>query len=235
MSMEITKAGDFLLGRLRDTALSDKDRAAFRRLANEETADELLELAEEAQAIAEPVVLFRVCPAETVGADAVSIGGVTVESPLAAGKLAGKSRCFPYIATCGSRLEAWSARYKGDFLEEFWADEIKKRYLKRVTAAFFEDLKARYHTAGYLTALNPGSLKDWPISGQRELFQILGGRAFVEAQIGVTYTDSFLMLPSKTLSGIAFESSTFYENCQYCPLENCPNRRAARKAEEDPA
>jgi hypothetical protein len=36
------------------------------------------------------------------------------------------------------------------------------------------------------------------------------------------------MLPSKSSSGIAFESEVFYENCQFCPLENCPNRRAKR-------
>lgn len=231
MSMEVTMAGDFLIGRLRDTTLSPKDRTALLQLANEETADELLELAEEAQALANPMALFRVCPAEALEGKGATINGVAVESPLVAEKLAGKNRCFPYVATCGPQLEAWSMGYKSDFLTEFWADEIKKRYLTRITAEFFTYVKAQYHTTGYLTALNPGSLKDWPISGQRELFEILGGKDSVREQIGVTYTDCFLMLPSKALSGIAFESSTFYENCQYCPLTACPNRRATYQAE----
>jgi hypothetical protein len=39
------------------------------------------------------------------------------------------------------------------------------------------------------------------------------------------------MFPTKTISGVAFESEAFYENCQYCPLEKCPNRRAKRLTE----
>ena len=80
----------------------------------------------------------------------------------------------------------------------------------------------------HLPSLNPGSIAAWPISGQAELFAILGGREFVETQTGVIYTPSYLMLPSKSVSGIAFESETFYENCQYCPIDNCPGRRAKR-------
>lgn len=231
--MNITPSGAFLTGRLCDTSLSEQDRAVLLALANEETADELLDLMAEAEALADPKVLFGVCTAEAAGFDRIRINGVAVDSPLVWEKLKGKNRCFPYIATCGAELEAWSKQYRGDLLTEFWADEIKKRYLQRITGAFFENLKQNYHTTGHLTALNPGSVKDWPIDGQRELFEILGGRAFVEEQIGIIYTESFLMLPSKSLSGIAFESDAFYENCQYCPLTNCPNRRAAAKAKEE--
>jgi hypothetical protein len=34
------------------------------------------------------------------------------------------------------------------------------------------------------------------------------------------------MLPTKSVSGIFFPTETSYENCQLCPRENCPNRRA---------
>ena len=63
---------------------------------------------------------------------------------------------------------------------------------------------------------------------QKELFEILGGPEFVRDAIGVTYSDSWLMTPTKSMSGILFESETVYENCQHCPLERCPNRRAKR-------
>ena len=145
-------------------------------------------------------------------------------------KLKDKNRCFPYICTCGRALEDWSKQYAGDLLAEYWADEIKKYFLMRIRMELTTWLKEQYKTSGHLASLNPGSIAAWPISGQAELFAVLGGREFVQEQIGVIYTDSFLMLPSKSVSGIAFESETFYENCQHCPIENCPNRRANRLA-----
>ena len=154
------------------------------------------------------------------------INGVDTHSQLVAEKLSGRSRCFPYIVTCGSALEEWSKKYAGDFLLGFWADEIKKKFLIQGFAAFKEHLQQCYRTVGHLSALNPGSLPSWPISGQEALFAILGGREFVQQVIGVTYSDTFLMHPSKTMSGICFESEVAYENCQHCPLTDCPGRRA---------
>ena len=65
-------------------------------------------------------------------------------------------------------------------------------------------------------------LPQWPIEGQRELFRILGD---TEGTVGVRLTDSCLMLPSKSVSGILFQDHTGHVNCALCPRENCPNRR----------
>ena len=225
--MIIQKAGSFLVGRLEQPALSESDRQALLALTNEDTEEELLDLLEEANQNADPLALFGVCPVENG-----IVNGVDADSTLVTHRLMNKSRAFPYIVTCGPKLEAWSKEYEHDYLLGYWADEIKKRFLVQAATAFRAHLKDAYHTAGHLAALNPGSLAEWPISGQEALFEMLGGREFVEATIGVTYSDSFLMLPTKTISGIAFESETFYENCQYCPLDRCPNRRAKRIVEE---
>ena len=224
--MKITHKGAFLEAALEGDVLSEKDRESLLIFANEDEdlEEELTALMDEADKIARPVALFGICSVEQ---DAV-VNGIQIPSELAVEKLQGKSRCFPYIATCGRELEQWSEQYKGDYLAEFWADEVKKRFLFHITQATLKHIKEEYRTAGHLAALNPGSLEKWPVSGQRELFAILGGREFVQETIGVIYTDSFLMLPSKTVSGIAFESETVYENCQHCPLERCPNRRAKR-------
>lgn len=226
--MKIEQIGEFFLGRLEDTALTQKDRERLAAMANEETEEELMELAAQAEALAAPVVLFGVCGVGKTNEELACVNGIEVTSGLVAEKLSGKNRCFPYVASCGTALEEWSLAYRDDYLTEFWADEIKKLYVQKMGGTFFAHLKESYRTTGHLTALNPGSLKDWPLPGQRELFDILGGADFVLAQTGVRYTESYLMLPSKSISGIAFESDVFYENCQYCPLTDCPNRRAAR-------
>ena len=48
----------------------------------------------------------------------------------------------------------------------------------------------------------------------------------VRAEIGVQLTDSYLMHPLKSVSGILFATDGTYGNCQLCPVERCPNRRA---------
>lgn len=226
MLMTITQKGSWYVAALEGDVLTEKDREALLKLTNEELEDELLELMDEADKIARPTSLFAVCPVE----ENAAVNGISIPSDLVVEKLSGKNRCFPYIATCGPELEKWSEAYSGDFLAEFWADEIKKKYLYHITQATLRYFKEQYHTSGHLAAVNPGSLPQWPVSGQQELFAILGGRDFVRESIGVIYTDSFLMLPSKTVSGICFESEVFYENCQHCPLTRCPNRRAKQLA-----
>jgi len=226
--MKTTAVGNFWIGRLDDVALPAQGREKLMAMTNDEFAEELADMLEEAQAVANPVILFGVCGTESTEEGTVAVNGVTIRSSLAAEKLGGRSRCFPYVASCGRELEDWSKQYAGDLLAEFWADEIKKYYLGLVRAAYYTYIKEEYHLGGHLTSLNPGSLKAWPLSGQAELFDVLGGREFVEEQTGVVYTESFLMLPTKSSSGVAFESEVFYENCQFCPLENCPNRRAKR-------
>lgn len=224
MPMLVRNIGDFLVGTPENPRLTEKDREALLALANEELEEELIDLMDEADRIAKPVALFAVCPVEAGGI----VNGVTVGSTLVEEKLQGKGRAIPYIATCGRELEAWSEQYRGDYLCEFWADEIKKRFLMQGYVSLREYLKETYRVSGHMAALNPGSLPGWPISGQKELFRILGGPEYVRDTIGVTYSDSFLMTPTKSISGILFESETFYENCQHCPLERCPNRRAKR-------
>ena len=225
--MKIIETGAFLVGHLEARTVSDKDRSKLLTLANEEFADELADMIDEAIPLADPVVLFGISPV-TVDQEQVRVNGIIIPSGLAFDKLSGKNRCFPYICTCGSALEAWSKQYAGDLLAEYWADEIKKYFLMRIRVEFMAWIKEQFKITGHLPSLNPGSIAAWPISGQAELFKVLGGRDFVEQQIGVIYTPNFLMLPSKSVSGIAFESETFYENCQYCPIENCPGRRAKR-------
>lgn len=226
--MKITSVGSFLLGTLEEVNYPEKDYERLAAMAPEDYTEELEEMLEEARCAAQPVVLFGVCTTGKQDEQVVYVNDVPVHSALAAEKLGGRNRCFPYIGTCGKSLEDWSGKYKGDPLAEYWADEIKKYFLGRVLVEFRTHLKENYHLGGHLTALNPGSINSWPISGQEDLFAVLGGREFVEEQIGVIYTDSYLMLPSKSVSGISFESEVFYENCQYCPLDKCPNRRAVR-------
>lgn len=193
--------------------------------AGEDNADELSDMLKAAAKIASPKALYAVAPVHAVDAGAVKAGGILIESELVSEKLSGLSRVFPYVCTCGAELESWSAEYASDPLSMYWADEIKKLYLGRVISLFYAYISGHYDIRSHFSQLNPGSLKQWPLQGQRQLFAMIGEDEIYE-RIGVRLTDSFLMLPSKSVSGIGFESETDYHNCSLCPRSDCPNRRA---------
>ena len=71
--------------------------------------------------------------------------------------------------------------------------------------------------------MNPGSLEDWPIQQQTQVFELLGDPL---RDVGVRLTDSFLMVPIKSVSGIRYPTETSFESCQLCPREKCTGRRA---------
>jgi hypothetical protein len=73
-----------------------------------------------------------------------------------------------------------------------------------------------------LGLMDPGSLEDWPIAEQAPLFALLGD---TEGRLGVRLTDSLLMVPRKSISGILFPSEESFTSCRLCPRNPCQGRR----------
>lgn len=187
-----------------------------------EDLDRIRAMFAEAGPLARPKSVLRACAIEAKGEGFVVIEGVEFPSPLLRKNLDRVHRAVAYVATCGTELEDWSRQYS-DPLEGYWADGVKLLYLQKARARLFQAMKARFFQVGDMSSMNPGSLPSWPISEQRRLFALIGD---VAQSVGVRLTDTFLMLPSKSISGLAFQSETHFENCQYCPMPNCPGRRA---------
>ncbi len=180
-------------------------------------------MADQAAAIARPKAACRLAYVDGRQGDTVVIGGVQFASRVLRVNLATAHRVFAYAATCGTELDDW-ARPMSDPLEQYWADAIKAAALGAAIAAVNRHVDERYHP-GPSSHMNPGSLSDWPMEQQRPLFSLLGD---APAAVGVRLTDSFLMIPNKSVSGIRFETATNFESCHLCPREVCPGRRAPR-------
>jgi len=204
--------------------LSEKDTESLFLSVGEDDTDEVNEMISEAAECARPRVIYNVLQPEMIDGGII-IKGIKIFSPLMHDNFKTVHRVFPYICTCGPELEEWAKKYSADPLAKYWAEQIKGIYLTRVIMSFYEMIKDRYDIAGYFSQMNPGSIIDWPLSGQNELFAVLG-RDEIKESIGVSLTDSMLMIPSKSVSGIGFESNAEYHNCSRCPMANCPNRRA---------
>lgn len=206
--------------------------ALLKQLHFEEDSDEAdiaQELLEEAVEIACPKTLINIIPVK-LNEETVTLGEVEITYPYVRKMLVGTDKVAVYISTCGSELEEWSLKKASDPLEGFIADAIKLAYLYSTNMALREKIKNDvFPDEGHLAALNPGSLEQWPISEQKNLFKMFGGEDEVKAQIGVTLAESFLMHPTKSSSGVYFLSEVEYENCELCPRLTCPNRRAKYK------
>ena len=178
-------------------------------------------MAAEAEQIARPKALCKLSFVESRTQDEVVIDGVTFRSRVLSVNLAETHRVFAFVATCGMELEEWSYRFD-DPLEQWWAGTIMEQALRSAFGALDAHINAQYQP-GSTAAMNPGSLEDWPIQEQRQLFSLFGDPGQL---IGVTLKPSFLMIPTKSVSGMFFQTESGYTNCKLCPREMCPNRRA---------
>jgi hypothetical protein len=183
-------------------------------------AHQVRRLLDAARAIGRPKALYREAFIEARTDDTVAIDAVTFKSRVLRVNLDHAQQVFAYLATCGTELETW-AKSLADMLEQFWADAIMDLALRKALH-FLNERIADIVPHNKTSVMNPGSLRDWPITQQRPLFALIGSAA---ASVGITLTESMLMTPAKSVSGIRFPTDVRFENCQLCPRNDCPNRR----------
>lgn len=164
---------------------------------------------------------YRECFPSGRTENGVVIEGESFKSRVLAVNLENARRVFLYVVTCGRELDEWSAKYS-DPLYSYFADYIKEAALAGALEYFYSYIEKTYCVKKY-SKMAPGALNDWPLEEQKPLFRALGD---VKLAAGVGLTESFLMLPSKSVSGILFPAETSFESCMLCPRGKCPGRRA---------
>jgi len=179
------------------------------------------ELIEIVRPIAKPKAVYEVSYVENKNEDSVYIDGVRFTSRVLRVNLDKVERVFPYVATCGRELDEIAVP-SDDYMKYYCLDVIKEMTL-RSAISYLTDYLTRNYALGQMSRMHPGSLEDWPITQQKELFSIFGN---VEDLVGVKLTESFLMIPVKSVSGICFPTEIRFESCQLCPREVCSGRRA---------
>jgi hypothetical protein len=179
-------------------------------------------LVERARAVARPKALYREAFIDAKGPDTIRIGTITFTSRMLRANLDAAERVFAYVATCGHEMD--EPEIPDDFLSPFWWDTIKAALLGAALTYAVDHIRHRYRLEK-TSSMHPGSgdANVWPIQQQRELFALLDG---VTPHIGVTLTDTCLMLPNKTVSGVLFPTARDFRSCQVCHRAECPNRSA---------
>jgi len=171
--------------------------------------------------IVRPKAIYEVSYVDSKNEDSLDVGGTRFTSRVLRVNLDKIERVFPYIATCGSEVDEITIPSE-HLMENFYLDTIKGMVLGSAIS-YLKDYLTRNYALGQVTHMNPGSLDDWPVTQQKELFSIFGN---VEDCIGVKLTESYLMIPLKSVSGIYFPTQIKFESCQLCPREECSGRRA---------
>ena len=195
-------------------------RMRFRR-TDAYTNQIIEELIEKVTPIARPKVVFKASYVHNLTEDSVDLDGMTFTSRVLRKNLEHAGRVFPYVATCGRELESVEAP-KDDLLATFCLDALKEMIMGSALGHLGKYISEKY-AVSKKAYMNPGSLSDWPIEQQKQLFALFGD---VEDLIGVKLKESFMMDPIKSVSGIYFPTEIDFKSCMLCPRADCSHRRA---------
>jgi len=179
------------------------------------------DLIEKAEALITPKIVYKVSYIEGRGEESVAIEGQTFTSSVLKKNLEKVERVFPYVITIGSALEE-NASAMDDLLMQYYLETTADIALGLGNQYLEKHLKKHYGLEK-ISSMSPGSLPNWPITEQKPLFSLIGN---TEKLIGVRLTDSMLMLPRKSISGIVFPTEVTFLSCQLCSRERCEERKA---------
>lgn len=160
---------------------------------------------------------------DQVAGSTTTIDGINFESKVMADNLQDVKKVFLCVMTVGAEIDDCQ-----ELDENALRDMIKGTALGYVHKFIFDYISENF---GYhdLAMMTPGSLPDWPIINNEELFALIGN---VTEDIGVTLNKNHYMQPYNSVSGIIFSSSTGYVNCKLCKNLDCIGRHAPFDQEE---
>ena len=168
-----------------------------------------------------PKAIIKWASVDRIEGDLTTIEGVTFQSKVVADKLKNTPRVFLSVVTCGYGLDEC-----GEFEDDPFLDTFNGALLFHASRYVVEYMKEKFGFDGS-SALNPGSLPDWPIENNFPLFEMIGN----VDEIGVTLNEAGYIKPWNSGSHIHF-SGDGYQNCSLCKKYKCPGRRAKFNREE---
>lgn len=169
-----------------------------------------------------PRAVFKDSSLDCKQEQGVVVEGIALQSKVLRKNLEDVGRVFPFVLSIGAGLEEEAAGDE-DLLDRYLLDKIGDLVLIQARRQLQAHLQKQYGFAK-LSSMSPGSLPDWPLEEQQQLFALLGD---VQGTLGVRLSESCLMLPRKSVSGLYFPTEVSFFSCQLCPRQNCEERKGA--------
>ncbi|MEW8959191.1 MAG: hypothetical protein AB2448_08795 [Moorella sp. (in: firmicutes)] len=190
------------------------------------------DICREAIALAQPAFAWAYHDLVAIEEDRLSLqGGKILTSRFLAAKLASAQGILVMLATIGPRLEARVKEYqeRGDALAAYLLDMAGSALVESVYYSGFQQLELETAAAGLeaTTPFGPGHSYWDNLADQEVIFSLVDA-----GSLGMMLTDTYLMLPRKSISGISGVGRGFTVaeyHCHYCHLRcTCPLSKARR-------
>ncbi|MFQ5826043.1 MAG: vitamin B12 dependent-methionine synthase activation domain-containing protein [Dehalococcoidia bacterium] len=181
-----------------------------------------------ASQLIEPQHSFVIRNTEGVEGDKVFFGDVTFESRIIAQLMQRCQKAAVFAVTIGGSLEGQVRQLadEGRVLEAAIMDAVGSDAAEKAATAVQGRVReiANAQGLGISSRFSPGYC-DWDIGQQTMVFHAMNGRS-----AGIRLTDSCLMVPRKSVSGVIGMSPhggelERWSPCQSCKRRNCPGRR----------
>jgi hypothetical protein len=184
---------------------------------------------ERAQQFVRPSYSYVVSNVESVhGSWVVLRDGVTFQSDVLAQLLTQAEKVAVFVLTIGSHLEDKANQMARDglMLQATVLDAIGSQLTGRLAELVEDEIDDLARARGFNISrrFSPGYC-DWDVSQQKMVFKVLKGSC-----AGIELTDSSLMVPRKSLSGvigIGYGDVARYNPCPACDRYCCVGRRLA--------
>ncbi len=200
---------------------SDK-RPAPRRLVS--AAEQMIE---RARALARPRAVYEVYETARAADGSVILGAGRFTGTILTRVLEGSDLAAVYAVTLGPALDDESSRLAagGDVLSSVLLDTAGSLVLAKASISFIGRVfaaEAEPRGCVVTSPFGPGQCQ-WDLAEQRVLFDLIA-----PSRVGISLTDTFLMIPKKSVSGIVgigkpdevFTTSP----CSLCNRKDCPGR-----------
>jgi len=215
-----------------NTALTPRDlqqilgipeRACSRR-SHGKTIEDLADLC---KSLVTPFLSYDIKNIESADSQRVTLGGGTIfNSPKLAKVVRRCEHIVCFVATIGPGLEKEVGQLtrQNRLSAAYILDSMGSKIIENMVDSFHRDMAHRMNkfSQGVTIRFSPGYC-DWPITEQKAVFEILGAT-------GITLSNSCLMHPRKSISGVFGISNrgcpdSSYNPCTECGKKNCTARR----------
>ena len=180
----------------------------------------------EINTICKPQYIYEVYDGNTCGNASIKINNATFETgKMITHYLYGMEKCCIFATTAGVEYDTRKKlfREKGEILEEFIADSIGSVIAEACVNALAGELAetvANDYTCTY--PYSPGYC-NWKLTEQPLLFSLLP-----DTPCGITLTESCLMVPIKSITGIIGIGKNIKQKvyaCDICEMKECFKRK----------
>ncbi len=179
-----------------------------------------------ASACIQPKSIYKEVSLRRVTAEETEIGGIVFHSRKLQAHLKDSDRILVFAATLGANADMLVRRYTA---ENTAKAAVAQAVLAAMTESYCDEICDRIaaeegKNGWFLRPRFSPGYADLALSAQRDLFSLLE----IPKRIGVTLTDTCLMLPTKSVTafiGLCKTPSCKTENCANCPDTECAYRK----------